>query len=31
MLEGMTSKDPRAGALARLAALVADETRAACL
>ncbi|GHG29408.1 ArsR/SmtB family transcription factor [Streptomyces albogriseolus] len=31
MLEGMTSKDPRAGALARLAALAADETRAACL
>ncbi|MGX1299930.1 DNA-binding transcriptional ArsR family regulator [Streptomyces albogriseolus] len=27
----MTSKDPRAGALARLAALAADETRAACL
>ncbi|MGV9731448.1 ArsR/SmtB family transcription factor [Streptomyces albogriseolus] len=31
MLEGMTSKDPRACALARLAALAADETRAACL
>ncbi|MEU1924384.1 ArsR/SmtB family transcription factor [Streptomyces albogriseolus] len=31
MLESMTSKDPRAGALARLAALAADETRAACL
>ncbi|MEQ8142120.1 helix-turn-helix domain-containing protein [Streptomyces sp. OP7] len=31
MLEGMTSKDPRAAALARLAALIADETRAACL
>ncbi|TWD19585.1 ArsR family transcriptional regulator [Streptomyces sp. T12] len=31
MLEGMTSKDSRAGALARLAALIADETRAACL
>ncbi|MEV5090193.1 ArsR/SmtB family transcription factor [Streptomyces griseoincarnatus] len=31
MLEGMTFKDPRAGAVARLAALAADETRAACL
>lgn len=31
MLEGMTFKDPRAGALARLASLAADETRAACL
>jgi DNA-binding transcriptional ArsR family regulator len=27
----MTSKDPAAAALARLAALIADETRAACL
>ncbi|MFI8203032.1 ArsR/SmtB family transcription factor [Streptomyces sp. NPDC085937] len=27
----MTSKDPRAAALARLAALIADETRAGCL
>ncbi|MFI9613959.1 ArsR/SmtB family transcription factor [Streptomyces sp. NPDC052023] len=27
----MTSKDPRAPALARLAGLIADETRAACL
>ncbi|MEY9489626.1 DNA-binding transcriptional ArsR family regulator [Streptomyces calvus] len=31
MLEGMTTKDPRAPGLARLAALAADETRAACL
>ncbi|MET7292802.1 winged helix-turn-helix domain-containing protein [Streptomyces griseoloalbus] len=31
MLEGMTTKDPRAAGLARLAALAADETRAACL
>ncbi|MGA5440864.1 ArsR/SmtB family transcription factor [Streptomyces griseoincarnatus] len=31
MLERMTFKDPRAGAVARLAALAADETRAACL
>lgn len=30
MLEGMT-KDPQAPGLARLAALIADETRAACL
>ncbi|OSP34706.1 transcriptional regulator, partial [Streptomyces sp. 13-12-16] len=27
----MTTKDPRAAGLARLAALAADETRAACL
>ncbi|KOT46510.1 ArsR family transcriptional regulator [Streptomyces caelestis] len=31
MLEGMTTRDPRAAGLARLAALAADETRAACL
>ncbi|BFO20189.1 winged helix-turn-helix domain-containing protein [Streptomyces sp. KM77-8] len=31
MLEGMTTKDPRAAGLARFAALVADETRAVCL
>ncbi|NNN34868.1 winged helix-turn-helix transcriptional regulator [Streptomyces sp. S3(2020)] len=31
MLEGMTSRDPRATQLARLASLVADETRASCL
>lgn len=31
MLEGMRTKDPRAAGLARLAALIADETRAACL
>lgn len=31
MLGGMTTKDPRAPGLARLAALIADETRAACL
>ncbi len=31
MLGGMTTKDPRAAELARLASLVADETRAACL
>jgi DNA-binding transcriptional ArsR family regulator len=34
MLEGMTrrsSRDPQAGRLARLAGLIADETRAACL
>lgn len=31
MLVGMSRKDPRAAGLARLAALVADETRAACL
>ncbi|MFB6847732.1 ArsR/SmtB family transcription factor [Streptomyces sp. NPDC056373] len=31
MLEGMTTRDPQAVALARLAALFADETRAACL
>ncbi|MDQ1044175.1 DNA-binding transcriptional ArsR family regulator [Streptomyces sp. V4I2] len=31
MLDRMTTKDPRAHPLARLAGLVADETRAACL
>ncbi len=31
MLDHMTTKDPRAHPLARLAGLVADETRAACL
>lgn len=31
MLGGMNRKDPRATGLARLAALIADETRAACL
>jgi DNA-binding transcriptional ArsR family regulator len=31
MLGGMTTKDPRAAELARLAFLVSDETRAACL
>ncbi|MEU5319641.1 winged helix-turn-helix domain-containing protein [Streptomyces sp. NPDC021056] len=31
MLEGMTSRDPQAAELARLASLVADETRASCL
>ncbi|MFE2579144.1 ArsR/SmtB family transcription factor [Streptomyces sp. NPDC059378] len=31
MLERMTTTDPRAAALARFAALIADETRAACL
>lgn len=31
MLEDMTSRDPRATELARLASLVADETRASCL
>jgi DNA-binding transcriptional ArsR family regulator len=31
MLGGMTTRDPRAPGLARLAALIADETRAACL
>ncbi|OQD54392.1 transcriptional regulator [Streptomyces phaeoluteigriseus] len=31
MLEAMTTRDPRAPLLARLAALMADETRAACL
>lgn len=31
MLEGMTGRDPRAPQLARLAGLIADETRAACL
>lgn len=31
MLGRMTSKDPRAPGLARLARLIADETRAACL
>ncbi|MFD7875696.1 ArsR/SmtB family transcription factor [Streptomyces sp. NPDC059766] len=31
MLERMTTTDPQAAALARFAALIADETRAACL
>jgi DNA-binding transcriptional ArsR family regulator len=31
MLGGMTTRDPRAPLLARLAGLIADETRAACL
>jgi len=31
MLEDMTSRNPQAAELARLAALLADETRAACL
>jgi DNA-binding transcriptional ArsR family regulator len=31
MLDGMTTKDARAPLLARLAGLIADETRAACL
>ncbi|GAB2856127.1 winged helix-turn-helix domain-containing protein [Streptomyces deserti] len=31
MLGGMTTRDPRAAGLARLAGLIADETRAACL
>lgn len=31
MLERMTPRDPQAPGLARLAALIADETRAACL
>jgi DNA-binding transcriptional ArsR family regulator len=31
MLAGMTTRDPRAPGLARLAGLIADETRAACL
>jgi DNA-binding transcriptional ArsR family regulator len=31
MLGGMTTKDPQAAGLASLAALIADETRAACL
>ncbi|WP_375165417.1 ArsR/SmtB family transcription factor [Streptomyces sp.] len=31
MLEGMTTRDPRAAGLARLTGLIADETRAACL
>ncbi|MFF4273849.1 ArsR/SmtB family transcription factor [Streptomyces sp. NPDC001536] len=31
MLEGMTSRDPQAAELARLASLLADETRASCL
>jgi len=31
MLGGMTSRDPQAARLARLAGLIADETRAACL
>ncbi|MEV7889407.1 ArsR/SmtB family transcription factor [Streptomyces sp. NPDC002817] len=31
MLGGMTSRDPQAAELARLASLVADETRASCL
>lgn len=31
MLEGMTSRNPQATELARLASLVADETRACCL
>ncbi|WP_327716134.1 winged helix-turn-helix domain-containing protein [Streptomyces sp. NBC_00490] len=31
MLEDMTSRDPQAAELARLASLVADETRASCL
>ncbi|CAL9409731.1 hypothetical protein SUDANB176_01641 [Streptomyces sp. enrichment culture] len=31
MLEGMTTRNPQAAGLARLAGLIADETRAACL